>query len=166
MQPFQIEGFITDKRFSRYRKLAQSNVLFRELFCEISKPETLLKLQIASEQKKPALLGVLDILENEPFIKLFPYNKEGSFNRQAVGAAVRFLLEPLGWERDHMKKISGEHVIANGMVYKQTGNGLFELKIVVKLKLKEYFQRQGYPCVTIALSNCELSKWNPIEEDN
>lgn len=163
---FNIDEFIADERFSRYRTLARENELFRELFSFLSQPEQLLKLEHASKERRPALSGVLEILESDTYNQLFPKDQPGDFNRQAVGAVARFLLEPLGWERDHNKRIPGNRVLSNAMMYKQTGNGEYELEIVVKLKFKDKKIKIGeYEAVLLDVSKCTgTDKFNPFEQ--
>lgn len=131
---FSIDKFI--KQYSMYKRLAKDD-LFVELFSEMTKPENLLAMTEACNKDRPALEGILSVVDNEYFDKLFDDSRpDRDYIKKAVGAVAYFLIEPFGYRKTNQGRLGKSKNFRTGMCYR-LGEEKPRYKLVKTVKLEK-----------------------------
>lgn len=113
---FSIDKFII--QYPMYKRLAKDD-LFVKLFSEMTKPENLLAMTEACDKYRPALEGILSIVDSEYFDKLFDSSRpDRDFVKKAVGAVAYFLIEHFGYRKTNQGRLGKSKNFRTGMCYK------------------------------------------------
>lgn len=100
-----------------YRRLTNDK-LFTELFAEMGKPENLLAMIEACERNRPALEGVLSLLNNERFDNLFQEARpDRDYVKKGVGSAAYFFIKPFGYKKTDQKSLSKSKYFRSAMCF-------------------------------------------------
>lgn len=75
--------------------------MFERLFALLNDPENEANLIEASEEGRPALEGIVDVIETDPEIRaILQTGPDGYQFRMSVGFAIRVKMAELGWDKD------------------------------------------------------------------
>lgn len=99
-----IEVFLADSHAARYRDIVQGQPEgFARVLEILSDPEQQTELLAAERYGRPALAGIVKVVEADEAIAASLAAPAGARFRQAVGVAVRLAMESLGWSRTGRK---------------------------------------------------------------
>jgi hypothetical protein len=97
--PLTLQDFTADRHAATYvPELDAHPEATRQLLDLLNDPENEQRLIHAEEQQRPALAGVVRLLEGDPAVaEVLATGAAGYRFRQAVGVAIKLKMEELGW---------------------------------------------------------------------
>lgn len=114
------EDFERDVHARKFRnQIVAHPQAFRQLLATVNDPQNARMLVKVSEHDRPALEGIISLVENEPSIEKILKAGESEYHfRRAVGVAIKLKMEKLGWCTTGKKKsVRGARYFTKAEVY-------------------------------------------------
>jgi hypothetical protein len=134
---FSLDSFIASPSCKTYKNMAKYNPHFQNLYEKLTDPVNLMRMEIAASVGRPALEGVLELLNSTECDEYFA--DDYNYKKRAVGRAIAHLLSFLGWERTNFKYINVENRFKTGMCYKRSKEPKY--KLIPQVKISEHLNQ-------------------------
>lgn len=116
--------------YPKYSNKYLTNVIAKDIFDELSKLPNINQMILASNSDKPALSICISSIESK-FSSKFDFTN--GFNKQAIGAMVKIILQPFGYEPIKQKKLP----IGSSIYFKSAS--VYKLVNAPKIRLIQKF---------------------------
>ncbi|MBY6930900.1 hypothetical protein [Clostridium botulinum] len=122
--------------YPKYSSKYTSNPIAKDIFNELSTLANINKMILASNSNKPALSNCIADVESK-FANQVVFDLSDNFNKQAVGAMVKIILEPFGYEPIKQKKlpVSSSRFFKSASVYQLTNSP--KIKLIQKFDIEK-----------------------------
>lgn len=98
--PITLERFLADSHAAKYSDVSRNHPeAFSRVLAILNEPDQQAELLSAERFGRPALVGVVGVIEADEWIAASLVSPASTRFRQAVGVAVRVTMEAMGWSK-------------------------------------------------------------------